>query len=215
MGIGILYVDDHEVFHECIQHLFNTHEDMQVLAVANNGQSALRLTRELLPDVVVMDVRLPTLNGIEATRRILQIHPRARVVGLSGYADRKTVVAMLRAGARGYVVKDAAFTELIHAIETVVAGKRYLSPAITEIMVDEVLGSDREESAANETTLTPRERQVLQMVAEGMSSRAIADVLCVSPKTIETHRTRLMKKLQLNSLADLVKYALREGITSL
>lgn len=215
MGIGILYVDDHEVFHECIQHLFNTREDMQILAVANNGQAALRLTRELRPDVVVMDVRLPTLNGIEATRRILQIHPQARVVGLSGYADRKTVVAMLKAGARGFVVKDAAFTELLQAIEAVVEGKRYLSSAITEIMVDEVLGGDGDEAAAAESVLTPRERQVLQMVAEGMSSRAIAEALFVSPKTVETHRARLMKKLQINSLAELVKYALREGITSL
>jgi DNA-binding NarL/FixJ family response regulator len=215
MGIGILFVDDHEVFHDCIRHLFNTREDMKILAVANNGQTALRLTRELLPDVVVMDVRLPTLNGIEATRQILQIHPRSRVVGLSGCADRQTVVEMLRAGARGYVVKDAAFTELLQAIETVMSGRRYLSPALTSVVVDAVLGLGREEDLQSESVLTFRERQVLQMVAEGMTSRKIADSLCVSPKTVETHRTRLMKKLNLTSLADLVKYAVREGLTSL
>ena len=215
MGIGILFVDDHEVFHDCIRHLFNTREDMRILAVANNGQSALRLTRELLPDVVVMDVRLPTLNGIEATRQILQIHPRSRVVGLSGCADRQTVVEMLRAGARGYVVKDAAFTELIQAIETVMTGRRYLSPALTSVVVDAVLGIGNEEDLQTESVLTFRERQVLQMVAEGMTSRQIADSLCVSPKTVETHRTRLMKKLNLTSLADLVKHAIREGLTSL
>jgi DNA-binding NarL/FixJ family response regulator len=215
MSIGILFVDDHEVFHDCIRHLFNTREDMRILAVANNGQTALRLTRELLPDVVVMDVRLPTLNGIEATRQILQIHPRSRVVGLSGCADRQTVVEMLRAGARGYVVKDAAFTELIQAIETVMTGRRYLSPALTSVVVDAVLGIGNEEDLQTESVLTFRERQVLQMVAEGMTSRQIADSLCVSPKTVETHRTRLMKKLNLTSLADLVKHAIREGLTSL
>jgi DNA-binding NarL/FixJ family response regulator len=215
MSIGILFVDDHEVFHDCIRHLFNTREDMRILAVANNGQTALRLTRELLPDVVVMDVRLPTLNGIEATRQILQIHPRCRVVGLSGCADRQTVVEMLRAGARGYVVKDAAFTELVQAIETVMTGKRYLSPALTSVVVDLVLGIGKEENLPAESVLTCRERQVLQMVAEGMTSRQIAENLCVSPKTVETHRTRLMKKLNLTSLADLVKYAVREGLTTL
>jgi DNA-binding NarL/FixJ family response regulator len=215
MSIGILFVDDHEVFHDCIRHLFNTREDMRILAVANNGQTALRLTRELLPDVVVMDVRLPTLNGIEATRQILQIHPQSRVVGLSGCADRQTVVEMLRAGARGYVVKDAAFTELIQAIETVMTGKRYLSPALTSVVVDAVLGIGKEEDLQAESALTFRERQVLQMVAEGMTSRQIADKLCVSPKTVETHRTRVMRKLNLPSLADLVKYAVREGLTSL
>jgi DNA-binding NarL/FixJ family response regulator len=215
MCIGILFVDDHEVFHDCIRHLFNTREDMRILAVANNGQTALRLTRELLPDVVVMDVRLPTLNGIEATRQILQIHPQSRVVGLSGCADRQTVVEMLRAGARGYVVKDAAFTELLQAIETVMTGKRYLSPALTSVVVDAVLGIGKEEDLQAESVLTFRERQVLQMVAEGMTSRQIADKLCVSPKTVETHRTRVMRKLNLLSLADLVKYAVREGLTSL
>ena len=214
MCIGILFVDDHEVFHDCIRHLFNTRKDMRILAVANNGQTALRLTRELLPDVVVMDVRLPTLNGIEATRQILQIHPQSRVVGLSGCADRQTVVEMLRAGARGYVVKDAAFTELLQAIETVTSGKRYLSPALTSVVVDAVLGGGSEEDLQSETVLTFRERQVLQMVAEGMTSRKIADSLCVSPKTVETHRNRLMKKLNLTSVADLVKYAIREGLTS-
>jgi DNA-binding NarL/FixJ family response regulator len=215
MGIGILYVDDHEVFHDCIRHLFNTREDMKILAVANNGQTALRLTRELLPDVVVMDVKLPTLNGIEATRQILQIHPKARVVGLSGCADRQTVVDMLRAGAKGYVVKDAAFTELLRAIETVMAGQRYLSPALTSVVVDAVLGFGGDAALSAKSVLTFRERQVLRMVAEGMTSRKIADTLCVSPKTVETHRTRLMKKLNLTSLADLVKYAVREGLTSL
>lgn len=215
MSIGILYVDDHEVFHECIRHLFNARQDMRILATANNGQAALRLTQELRPDVVVMDVNLPNLNGIDATRRILQLHPQAKVIGLSGCAERKTVVAMLRAGARGYVVKDAAFKELIQAIEAVSAGKRYLSPALTSVMVDEIIGFADAEAVAEDCDLTVREREVLQMVAEGMTSREIADKLCVSPKTVETHRTRIMKKLNLASLADLVKYAIREGMTSL
>lgn len=213
--IDILYVDDHEVFHECVRHLFGTSEEMQVVGVANNGQTALRLTRELRPDVVVMDVKLPTLSGVDATRRILQIHPQAKVIGLSGCADRATVLAMLRAGAKGYVVKDAAFSELIQAIEAVTSGKNYLSPALTSVVVAEAIGCGGEPAEVGEGPLTPREREVLRLVAEGRTSKQIADSLCVSPKTVETHRTRLMRKLELSNLAELVKYAVREGLTDL
>lgn len=215
MGTGILYVDDHEVFHECVRHMFSLREDMSILAIASNGQSAVRLAGELRPDVVVMDVRLPGLNGIEATRKILENHPQARVIGLSGYTDRQTVLSMIKAGARGYVVKEAAFSELIQAIEAVVGGKMYLSPGITSVMVEELIAPSQHEESAGGVVLSPREREVLRLVAEGLSSKEIADRLCVSPKTIETHRARIMKKLGLKSFADLVKYAVREGLTSL
>jgi DNA-binding NarL/FixJ family response regulator len=215
MGTGILYVDDHEVFHECVRHMFSLRMDMNILAIASNGQSAVRLAGELQPDVVVMDIRLPGLNGIEATRQILENQPRAKVIGLSGYTDRQTVLSMIKAGARGYVVKEAAFGELIQAIEAVVAGKMYLSPGITSVMLEELIAPTPLEDPVAGSVLSPREREVLRLVTEGLSSKEIADRLCVSPKTIETHRARIMKKLGLKNFADLVKYAVREGLTSL
>lgn len=213
MGTGILYVDDHEVFHDCVRHMFSQRQDMQILALANNGQSAVRLAGELNPDVVVMDVRLPSLNGIEATRRIMEKNARARVLALSGYTDRQTVLAMIKAGARGYVVKEAAFGELIQAIEAVMVGKMYLSPGITSVMLEELIAPVHGEGGNQ--LLTEREQEVLRLAAEGLSSKEIADRLCISPKTIETHRARIMKKLGIHTFADLVKYAVREGLTTL
>ncbi len=215
MGTGILYVDDHEVFHDCVRHMFSHREDMNILAIASNGQSAVRLAEELHPDVVVMDVRLPGLNGIEATRKILEETPQVRIVGLSGYTDRQTVISMIKAGARGYVVKEAAFGELIQAIEAVVDGKMYLSPRITSVMIDELIAPPSGKENSGGSILSMREQEVLRFVAEGLSSKEIADRLCVSPKTIETHRARIMKKLGLTNVAALVKYAVREGLTSL
>ncbi len=215
MATGILYVDDHEIFHDCIKNMFDTRPDMNIVAIANNGQSAVRLSKELRPDVVVMDIRLPSLNGIEATRMIRDAHPKVRIIGLSGYSDRDTVLAMMRAGANGYVVKKAAFRELILAIEVVMSGKMYLSPSITSVLIDEVFSPLSPHEGAPEKYLTMREREVLRLVAEGLSSKQVADKLCVSPKTVETHRSRIMKKLAIDSFADLVKYAIREGITTL
>jgi DNA-binding NarL/FixJ family response regulator len=214
MSTGILYVDDHEIFHECVRQMFNQRNDMQILAIASNGQTAVRLATELRPDVVVMDVRLPGLNGIEATRKILSTQPRARIIGLSGYTDRQTVLAMIKAGARGYVVKDAAFNELIQAIQAVMAGKMYISPGITSVMFEELIAPANADGGAAGLLLSRREEEVLRLAVDGFSSKDIADHLGLSPKTIETHRARIMKKLGLKSFADLVKYAVREGLTS-
>jgi DNA-binding NarL/FixJ family response regulator len=214
MSTGILYVDDHEIFHDCMRQMFNQRSDMQILAIAGNGQTAVRLAGELRPDVVVMDVRLPGLNGIEATRKILSTQPRARIIGLSGYTDRQTVLAMIKAGARGYVVKDAAFGELVLAIQAVVSGKMYLSPGITSVMLEELIAPAHADGGAAGLLLSRREEEVLRLAVDGFSSKDIADHLGLSPKTIETHRARIMKKLGLKSFADLVKYAVREGLTS-
>lgn len=214
MSTGILYVDDHEIFHECVRQMFNQRNDMQILAIASNGQTAVRLATELRPDVVVMDVRLPGLNGIEATRKILSTQSRARIIGLSGYTDRQTVLAMIKAGARGYVVKDAAFNELIQAIQAVMAGKMYISPGITSVMFEELIAPANADGGAAGLLLSRREEEVLRLAVDGFSSKDIADHLGLSPKTIETHRARIMKKLGLKSFADLVKYAVREGLTS-
>ncbi|MEJ2199731.1 MAG: response regulator transcription factor [Desulfuromonadaceae bacterium] len=213
METGILYVDDHEVFHECVRHVFSLRQDMGILAFASNGQSAVRLAKELRPDVVIMDVRLPGLNGIEATRRILRENAKVKILGLSAYTDRQTVLAMIKAGARGYVVKEAAFSELLQAIEALVAGKMYLSPGITSVMFEELIAPMHGEGGSQ--LLSEREQEVLRLAAEGLSSKEIAHRLCISPKTIETHRARIMKKLGINTFADLVKYAVREGLSSL
>ncbi|MBE0597289.1 MAG: response regulator transcription factor [Desulfuromonadales bacterium] len=211
--IRIIFVDDHEIFHECIRHLFDQQQHMQMLAVANNGRAAVRLARELVPDVVVMDISMPGLNGIDATRRILADNPKIKVIALSMHSDRTIIQQILQAGARGYVLKDCAFDELLMAIQAVMHQNMYLSPKITSVVLDDYL--QREQAPAVSGTLTVREREVLQLIAEGKSTRQIADELNVSVKTVETHRGQVMKKLNLHSLADLVKYAVREGLTTL
>ena len=167
----------------------------------------MRLARELQPDIVILDVSMPELNGIEATRRIVAECPAVRVLALSMHSDRRFVIEMLKAGAAGYLLKDGAFDELIHAIESVMARAAYLSPAITDMVVKEyVAGLPGEEHSAF-GVLTPREREVLQLVAEGLPTKAIAARLGLSVKTVETYRQQIMDKLDLHSVAELTKYA--------
>jgi DNA-binding NarL/FixJ family response regulator len=213
METGVVFVDDHEIFHECIRHLFNTREDMRMLGVANNGRAAIRLARDLSPDVVVMDISMPGLNGIDATQKIVSENPGIKVIALSMYSDCKVVLQVLKAGAKGYVLKECAFDELIFAIQSVVNNKMYLSPKITGLILEDYINISGED--AGSLSLTSREREVLQLIAEGQSTRRIAENLHVSIKTIETHRSQIMKKLNLNSLPELTKYAIREGLTSL
>ncbi|MEW6220740.1 MAG: response regulator transcription factor, partial [Thermodesulfobacteriota bacterium] len=167
------------------------------------------------PEVVVMDVTMPDLNGIEATRRILASCPRTRILALSMHADKRFVTGMLQAGATGYLLKDCAAQELAGAITTVAAGQSYLSPAIAGIIIEDYLGRIPTPEAASFSVLSEREREVLQLIAEGCPTRQIAQRLFVSVKTVETHRRQIMKKLDLHSVADLTKYAVREGLTSL
>ncbi len=211
--IRIIFVDDHEIFHDCIRHLFDMQENMQMLGVANNGRTAVRLARELSPEVMVMDISMPGLNGIDATRQILADNPRIKIIALSMHAERQIVQQILKAGAHGYVLKECAFEELITAIQAVVRGNRYLSPRITSIVLEDYLRGDGAEE--NPVILTIREREVLQLIAEGKTSKQIAAALNLSAKTVETHRAQLQRKLNLGSLADLVKYAVREGLTTL
>lgn len=212
-SIGVIFVDDHEVFHACIRHLFDLQDHMKMLAVANNGRSAVKLARELAPDVVVMDISMPGLNGIDATRRILAENPEIKIIALSMHSDRNIILQVLRAGAKGYVLKDSAFDELVTAIQAVCNHSMYLSPKITGLVLEDIL--HRGEEDENGTSLSVREREVLQLLAEGRSTREIADELNLSIKTIETHRAQIMRKLKIGTLAELIKYALREGITSL
>ena len=215
MGIRVLIADDHKIMLAGLRSLLEKQDDFEVVAEAPNGRKAVQLAQEKEPDVVVMDVSMPDLNGIEATTQITESLPATRVIALSMHSDKRFVMGMLRAGASGYLLKDCASQELATAIHRVAEGKKYLSPEITGVVIDDfLLGAPAEETAAA-SPLSAREREVLQLIAEGWSTKQIAAHLYVSIKTIETHRRQLMKKLDLHNIADLTKYAIREGLTSI
>ena len=215
MGIKVIFVDDHEIFHECVKALFDQQDDMEILAVAADGRTAVKMANELSPDVVVMDISMPSLNGIDATRMIVGENPRVKVVALSMHSERKVILDILQAGAKGYVLKESAFSELVMAIRSVAAGKIYLSPSIASVVLDDYLALAERRRSNCGNALSSREREVLQLLAEGKSARLIAETLNLSVKTIETHRAQIMNKLDIHSLPELTKYAIREGLTSL
>lgn len=215
MSIRIVLADDHQIVRDGLRSLLESQPDMEVVAEADNGRTTVQLARELRPDVVVMDVGMPELNGIEATRQITGALPGVKVIALSMHSDRRYVEGMLAAGASGYVLKDSAFEELAGAIATVVAGRTYLCPTAADIVVNSFVRRRTGRVASERRALTPREREVLQLLAEGKATKQIASLLGVSVKTIETHRSRIMHKLDIRSVAELTKYAIREGLTSL
>ena len=215
MSIRILLADDHKIIRDGLQSLIDRESDMQVVGMADNGRETVRLARELTPDVIVMDISMPDLNGIEATRQIKADRPDAKVVALSIHTDKRFVVRMLQAGASAYLMKDCAFDELVQAIHTVLAGKTYLSPEITTVVVQDIVQQTSDPDTSAIDVLSDREREVLQLLAEGKTTKQIASDLYVSVKTIESHRLNIMKKLGIHSLADLIKLAIREGLTSL
>jgi len=215
MSIKVLLADDHALIREGLRSLLEKQPDMEVVADADDGRRAIELVRELSPDVVVMDVTMPTLGGIEATRQITGEFPAVKVIALSIHSRRRFVADMLQAGAAGYILKECLFDELVQAIRAVSEGGRYLSPRITDVVVDDYVKrlSSGDESPLR--SLTGREREVLQLVAEGKSTKQIAQELHVSTKTIEANRRQIMEKLDMHSVAELTKYAVREGLTSL
>ncbi len=215
MAITILIADDHQIVREGLIALLCQHPQMQVVGEAANGRQAVQLAAALRPQVVVIDIGMPELNGIEATRQIVAEVPGTKVIALSMHSDKRFVKGMLKAGASGYLLKYCASEELVNAVLMVMANRVYLSHDITGIVVEDYVQKLADSDASAFQTLTPREREVLQLLAEGHSTRQIADTLHVSVKTIEVHRKQLMDKLGLTSLADLVKYAIREGLTSI
>ena len=215
MSIKILLADDHEIFREGIHALLDKERDIEVVGGADNGKETVRLTQKLRPDVVVMDITMPDLNGIEATHQIKKKIPDTKVLCLSMHSDRKFVLEMFRAGASAYLLKNCAFKELTRAIHAVVANQCYVSPEITHIIIDESLANQPPAASSIRSILTARELQVLQLLAEGHNIKEIALFLNKSAKTIETHRRRIMKKLNIHSVAGLIKYAISEGLTSL
>jgi two-component system response regulator NreC len=215
MSIKVLLVDDHAIIREGLRSLLEKQPEMEVIADTDDGRKAIELVRELLPNIVIIDISMPGLNGIEATRQITAEFPQVKVIALSIHSKRRFVADMLSAGATGYILKECLFDELVQAIKAVAAGGRYLSPRITDVVVSDYV--KRLSAAADSPfeALTTREREVLQLVAEGKSTKQIALELYVSTKTIEANRRQIMEKLNIHSVAELTKYAVREGLTTL
>lgn len=213
MSTKILITDDHKIFRQSLRILLET-EGIEVISEAENGMEAVRLTAQLNPDVIIMDISMPGLNGAEATRQIIREMPDIKVIALSMYPDRYYVEEMLQAGACGYVTKECAAEELIEAMHRVLQGEIYLCSTITGVVVGDLVGRLSGDDST-EGILTMREREILQLIAEGKCTKEIAAMLNISLKTVETHRQHFMRKLNIDNIAGLVKYALREGLTSL
>ena len=215
MSVRIVIADDHKLMREGLSSLLSQQADIQVVGQAVNGREAVQLAERENPDVVVMDVSMPDLNGIDATRQILSRSPRTRVIALSMHSDRQFVAEMFRAGARGYLLKDSAFEELASAITRVAKDERYIAPRISGFRLEDYTRKEERGEPLLAPRLSEREREVLQMMAEGKGTKEIAADLHLSAKTVETHRQHLMDKLEMYSVAELTKFAIREGLTTL
>ena len=215
MFTRVLLVDDHDVVRSGFRSLLQKQSGIKVVGEASDGREAVRLAKALRPDVIVMDVAMPGLNGVDATRHITLDRPETRILALSMHPGRRVVTNMLRAGASGYLLKTCALEELIRAVRAVASGHTYLSPDIAGTVVKDYVQHAAIEMDGQSTILSDREREVLQLVAEGLTTKAIAARLNVTIKTIEAHRHNIMGKLNLRSVAELTKYAIREGLTPL
>jgi DNA-binding NarL/FixJ family response regulator len=213
MSTRIVIADDHQMIREGLRSLIDREADMDVIGEADNGREAVSMARKLSPDVVVMDVGMPDLNGMEAARQICQQCSGVRVLALSMHSDRRYAAGMLEAGAKGYVVKKAAYDELVTAIREVAAGRAYLSSEVASVVIDDYSRRLSDSAASSYSLLTEREREIVQLVAEGRTNKQIADALGVSVKTVDSHRQHVMEKLDLHTVADLTRYAMREGIS--
>lgn len=215
MKLRILLADDHTLMRQGLRKILEACPDWEVVAEAGNGREAVARAIELKPDVAVLDIAMPQLNGIEAARQISRAAPDVRVLVLSMYSDEAYVLQVLQSGARGYLLKDSADSDLIRAMSAVSQGKSFFSPAVAKVMLDDYVRhlsqrgiTDRYES------LSSREREIFQSIAEGHSNKEIANLLCVSTSTVDTHRLHIMEKLGLHSTAELVLYAVRRGVIS-
>jgi two-component system, NarL family, response regulator NreC len=213
--VRILLADDHTVVRQGLRSALEHQPAFEVVGEAADGSQAMSLAASLTPDVVVMDIAMPNLNGVEATRQMVSKQPSISVVILSMYSDETYVMRALKAGARAYLLKDSAFTDLIHAIESVSQGKSYFSPKISRILAEDYVRALKQKGSVDTyELLTPREREILQLLAEGKSNKEVATKLNISLYTVETHRGRILQKLNLHSAAELVLYAVRKGIIS-
>lgn len=215
MSIRTIIADDHAIFREGLRMLLNNEADVTVVGEAGTGTEVVLLARELKPDVVVMDITMPDMSGIEATRKIVEENGSIRVLALSMESDRRYVVEVIEAGATGYLLKEMCSRDLVEAIHTVAAGEKYLCPRTTELVIRDYLQRIPDNVPLTFSCLTEREREFIQLIANGKNSKEIAAEFNISIKTVEVHRQNIMKKLNLYSIAELTKYAVREGLTSL
>jgi DNA-binding NarL/FixJ family response regulator len=212
MTVSVMLADDHAVVRDGLRALLEGGNELQVIGVAGNGREAVAEALRLRPDIVIMDIAMPELDGVEATRRIVERCPETRVLILSMYLSAEHIYRALQAGAQGYVLKESAGEEVVDAIRALRAGKRYLSHRITETVIDDYLREGTNVSPLDSLSL--RERDVLQLVVEGRTNAAIAQALSLSPKTVETYRARIMKKLKVRDTVELVKFSMRHGLIS-
>ena len=214
MAIRVLLADDHAILRHGLSNALQQEEDMEVVGQAPDGLSAIQLVREQSPDLVVMDISMPDMNGIDATRQIKRDFPKVKIIALSMHSAKKFVREMFHAGASGYLLKDCRFDELADAIRIVMAGKTYISPEISDVVIESYVESPNGQASSAFNTLTKREREVLQLIAEGKTTKQTGMKLHISPKTVEAHRLRIMDKLEIDNIAQLTKYAIQEGLTS-
>jgi DNA-binding NarL/FixJ family response regulator len=215
MSIKIILAEDHQIVRQGLRSLLAGEPDMKVVGEADTGRKALKLAQELAPDVIIMDISMPDMNGIEATRQLQVESPEVRVIALSMHSDSLFVMNMLKSGAMGYLLKDCALEELVKAIRTVMRQQTYISPGISDLLILDIAHGCTAAANSAYSILTTREREVLQLLAGGQRTKQIATTLGVSNKTIEAHRKQLMDKLGLHSIAELTKYAIRQGLASL
>jgi len=213
-SMRIVIADDEGILRQGLSALIREQPDMEVVGEAEDGWQAVALAKELKPDAVVMDISMPNLNGVDATRQILAENPNIKVVALSMHPDRHYVTEILKVGALAYVLKCYFVDELVKALHAAAAGEHYLSPQITDVLVDQIVNKPSENDQNGISRLTGRQRQVLQLTAEGLSTKQIALRLCISPKTADANRREIMNQLGIFTIAELTKYAIREGLTS-
>jgi len=215
MSIKIIIADDHKIIQDGLKPMLDSQPDIEVVALAGTGRKAVELTKELKPDLVIMDISMPDLNGVEATIKIVSQCPEVKIIALSMNSDRRYIKRMFEVGVSAYLTKDCSLEELVDAIRIVSTGKKYLSPEISSIVIDESLTQSSTKFSSAYSELTIREREVLQLLAEGKSINKISAMLSLSIKTVHTHRKHIMGKLDLHSIAELTKFAIMEGLTSL
>lgn len=214
MATKVLIADDHQLFREGLVNLISSAPDIEVIAEAKDGKEATEKSQKLKPDVVLIDIGMPVMNGIEATRIIKKENPKIKIIAVSMHSDRQFVKGILEAGADGYLLKNCTYRQLIEAVQSVISGKKYLSDDITEMVIQGYLDPE-DENSEGQKDLSDRELEVLKLYAEGKSTREIGEKLFISVKTVGTHKQHIFEKLDINSNADMIKYAIKEGLIQL